>query len=691
MISISFVTGDILDVERNFAMGVLDAILIGSQGSPLKKALLESGLAEDTLDYGYGNETLQTTWSVGLRDAKPENKQKFVDLVFAEFKKYSEQGLPEKMVEAALNTCEFQLREANYGSYPKGLVYSINIMNQWLYGEQPIAGLKYESLLDGLKGKVRAGGYFESLIKEVFLENPHYVVAVCEPDTSMEKALLDEEEARLSEYEKSQSEEELIKLRERNQYLLELQGAPDSEEALATIPHVSKDDIKRTIKPIPQEDIEINGVPALYHDLKTQGIVYMQLSFNCHGVSLEDYQWLALMNSLLLKVGTNKVKYDDFLQEISCHTGGMSSTVNILSSQKGDDKFGCHLWIQTKVMKEKIGKLVNLLESVFCDVDFSDTKRIKELVGSMVSRSKMNLQNNGDRTARSYLGASLSKAGYLGNYISGPKYFEFLKGIQKTLEDNPESVIAKITEIRNDLLRKGNLLINLTASNDVYEPAKSALEKVVEVLPEGESEAKKLNFELKAVNTGLQAPGGVQYVTQGINLKNAGYKNHGSFDLVNQLLSTGYLWEKVRVQGGAYGCYLTFDRLNGALMLASYRDPNLEKTLDVFEGVSDFLENLEISDSSFEKLLIGTFGRLDGPLTPSQRGKLAFNRFLTGVTYEELNELRSELLDASVDDLKSYAKFFKTLAEKGTICVHGSEGRLQESSELFEEILTIGE
>ena len=332
-------------------MGVLDAILIGSQGSPLKKALLESGLAEDTLDYGYGNETLQTTWSVGLRDSKAENKQAFVDLVFSEFKKYSEQGLPEKMVEAALNTCEFQLREANCGSYPKGLVYSINIMNQWLYGDEPTAGLKYESLLAGLKSKVREGGYFESLIKEVFLDNPHYVVAVCEPDTAMEQDLLDAEKKRLSEFKNTLSIDGAEELVERNKYLLARQGEPDSEEALATIPHVSKDDIKRAIKPIPQEELTIGDVPTLYHDLKTQGIVYMQLSFNCEGVALADYQWLALTNSLLLKVGTSEFKYDDFLQEISCHTGGMSSTINFFSSKKVDEGFGCHLWVQTKVMR----------------------------------------------------------------------------------------------------------------------------------------------------------------------------------------------------------------------------------------------------------------------------------------------------------------------------------------------------
>ncbi|MCM8536820.1 MAG: insulinase family protein [Lentisphaeraceae bacterium] len=693
LISISFITGDILDVERNFAMGVLDAILIGSAASPLKKALLESGLSEDTLDYGYGNEILQTSWSVGLRDASPENKQAFVDLVFSEFRKYAKEGLPEKMVKAALNTCEFQLREANYGSYPKGLIYSFNIMNQWLYEGNPTTGLKFEDLLSDLKTKVAQGGYFEKLIEDVFLNNSEYVVAVCKPDSEMGLKEQQEEANKLAAYEKTLSDEDKLALKARNEYLLELQSTPDSEEALASIPHVSKEDIDREVKDIPQEEIVLGDTTLLYHELPTQGIIYSQLSFDCENIPLSQFQWLALTNSLLLKVGTKDQSFDDLLQDIACETGGIGSTINVFSSAKSSTGYGAHLWIQSKIMKRKSAELVDFFEKIFKKIDFSDKSRIEDLLSSMTSKLRTTLQTNGDRATRSYLGASLSNAGYLGNLISGPEYYDFLKKVQEEFASDPDKVISKLNEMKEQVFQRENLLMNVTSSKKAFDLASQDFAKIPDLLPQGNSFTSNTEnvFALESKNTALQAPGGVQYVAKGINLRDIGYENHGSFDLLNQLLSTGYLWERIRVQGGAYGCYLTYDRLSGALILASYRDPNLEKTLDVFNEIHEFLENLEMPENALEKLLLGTFGRLDAPMTNSQKGKLALNRHLTGVKIDEINKYRAELLDSTLNDLKAFAKYFKTLSEDGVVCVHGSAARIAESKNLFDETLTVGE
>jgi len=681
---LSYVIGDSTDSEFNFAMGVLDAILLGSAASPLKKALLESQLGEDTLDYGYMNETLQTTWSVGLRDTSAKKATEFKELVLATLQKIVDEGVPAKQVEAALNSCEFALREANFGSYPKGLVYSMNIMNRWLYGDDsPLQGLKYEELMISLKEKIAAGGYFEQLIRQCFLENNHQVLAICSPQSNLAKLQDETESERLAVQHGKMSPQDLETLKQENEILNERQQSPDSPEALATIPHVSVADLPNKIESIPSEEIELGGARTMYHDLPSQGIIYSQFSFDCAAFAEEDYPYIALLNALLLKCGTRNFSYDEFSQNMFCYTGGVSSGFSIYSTKLRDTSVGSRISIKGKVMKDKLPELVKILGEVFSEIDFADHKRIKELLGSLRSRLKTSLLNNGDRTARGVLGAALSPSGYLNNLVSGPDYLHFLDKINCELAENPAAITEKLLAVKNKLFCKSNLFVNLTADKEHKSDLKT-LETAINKLPNGSVNDASASGLMHMKNTALHSTGSVQYIAKGINISDMGYKVHGSLDLLNQLLSTGYLWEKVRVLGGAYGCYMICDKISGSLQLVSYRDPNLQETIDVYDALGDFLENLQMSQLDLEKLIIGTVGRLDSPLTTSQKGGASFSRYLAGISEEELNLRRSELLNCTVDDLRGYAPYFKKLAKDGILCVHGSEKSLTESASLFE-------
>ena len=691
LILMSFIVGTPADVEKNFAMGVLDAILIGSAGSPLKKALLESKFGKDTLDYGYSNETMQTSWSIGLRDSSPTNKDKFVKLVFDTLSKLCEEGIPDKIVAAAMNSCEFQLREANFGSYPKGLIYSMNIMSRWLYDGCPLQGLKYEGLLKDLKKKIKKGNYFESLIKEHFLENKNYIIATCKPDEDMGKQLEDEEKSELKEFENKLSEADKAEILKRNEVLLKRQTTPDSIEALATIPRVSVKDLNRTVERIPSEELSYDDIKYIYHDLPSQKVSYLHLDFDCGSVAIEDFKWLSLFNSLMIKCGTKDISYDEFAQDISIETGGISSTLNIYSSYLTESKTGCSLSVQGKAMLDKTEPFCDLLSKVLFEVDFSDLARIKTVIDSMISRLNNTLQNNGDRVAKNIISASLSATGYLSNKISSIEYLEFLKSVREKLNSSSEELYEKFKMIKSKVFTKANLIVNLACDNEDFEFIKQSISQVVKPLAVGQKQSfGKVELAPKE-NIGISSSGSVQYVAKGINFLELGYKNHGCFDLLNQLLSTGYLWEKVRVQGGAYGCYLSFDKISGSLVLTSYRDPNLEETIQVFDQIADYLENLEVTQDEFEKLIIGTVGRLDGPMTTSQKSKLSLNRYLAGVNYEDLDKRREELLNTKLEDLKEFAKYFRELAKHGSICVHGSETKIKAVSSMFDKILTVGD
>ena len=690
-LSISFIVGSPIDNELNFSMGVLDAILIGSAGSPLKKALLESKLGKDTLDYGYCNETLQTSWSVGLRDSSPEKKEDFKTLVFGTLRKLVDDGIPEKMVAAAMNTCEFQLREANFGSYPKGLVYSMNVMSRWLYDGHPLDGLKYEDLLEDLKRKIAHGRYFEELIEKVFLQNENYVLVSCLPDAQMGPAIEKAEKDELCDFKQTLDDAALEDLRNMNQILLKRQMTPDSPEALATIPRVSVDDLTKTVERIPTNELEKNGVKFLYHDLPSQKICYLHLNFDTSFLDLNEFEWLSLFNSLQVKCGTEDLPYDEFVQNIAIHTGGISSTLNIYSSYLNKNLCGSALNLQGKAMMQKSSEFCQLLKEVLYKVDFKDLARVKNLIESMISRHSNTLKNHGDRVARNILNASLSGTGFLTNKVNSKEYLDFLKTALKTVEENPELFRDRMNSIKNQVYTRENLIVNIACDKEYFEEIQNQVSEVVEALPSGEKQDVPELSISSMENLGLIAPGAVQYVAKGINFKDLGYQNDGCFDLLNQLLSTGFLWEKVRVQGGAYGCYLSFDKISGALVIVSYRDPNLRETLEVFDAIADFLENLEMSQSEFEKLLIGTIGRLDTPMTTSQKSKLALNRYLAGIDCETLDKRRAQLLSSTVEDLKKFAVYFRALAEKGKICVHGSESKLKDAKDLFDKVISIGD
>ncbi|NQZ56349.1 MAG: insulinase family protein [Lentisphaeraceae bacterium] len=679
-----FLTVKTTECEINFAMGVLDSILIGSAASPLRKALLESQLGDDILDYGYMNETLQTTWSVGLRDADAASKEAFKKLFFDTLQKIVDEGISKKLIEASLNACEFQLREANFGSYPKSLVYSMNIMSRWLYDATPMDNLKYEDLLTGLKEKIAKGGYFEELITQCFLDNKHYALVTCSPQLDLSAQLLEVENKRLAEHLDSLDEKQINELKEANDILNKRQQTPDSPEAVATIPHVSIKDIPQSIESIPSEETLIGKTPAFYHDLPSQGIIYADLSFNCAVFTEADYPYLSLLAGLLLKCGTKNYSYDEFSQEVDCSTGGISAGLAIYSSKKRSSGVGTRLYVKAKVMKDKLPELQKLLTEVLCEINFTDKRRIKELLGSMTSRLKTSILNNGDRTARGILLASLSPSGYLGSLVSGPKYLEFLKKITSEFESDSSILVNKLLSLKKIVFEQTKLSFNISADKELLGDIKKSFSSLVDLLPLGSEKDAETGKRVDVQNTALFAPGAVQYVVKGINIKDLGYKSNGSIDLLNQLLSTGYLWERVRVQGGAYGSYMVCDKISGALQLASYRDPNLQETLDVYDALGDYLETLEISQEELDKLIIGTVGRIDAPMTTSQKGAASFNRHLTGISEDELNLRRRELLECSVEDLRAFAPYFKELATNGILCVHGNEKKLSEAEGLFQ-------
>ena len=668
------------------ALQVLDHILIGTAASPLRKEMLSSGLGGDVMAYGLSDQSLQCSWSFGLRDTDADKKQAFLELFDKVLTDLVHDGISDKLVEAALNSVEFRLREADFGSYPKGVVYALNAISAWNYDCDPLERLKYEEVLQVIKDEVSKGGYFEGLIKKYFLDNKHRVVVACVPDEHLSELHAAEQKAKLEEKKQGFEVSEIEALREQEKALLVRQTTPDTPEALASIPALSRKDLKKTVEEIPTIEKQVGGIKFLIHpQAACNGVVYLKFVFDVSDLALDELPLARLFTTLCLNVGAGDLSFDELTTELACVSGGVSASFGLPKNLDG--KLRRHFNVSAKVMVDKLPELMELMADFTKGLDFSDEKRVRELLSQAKSRIEASFVRSGEWFSRLMLNAGLDENSYCGELISGPSYLSFIEAQLVALDAGGFSAFQKsMQSLKERLFNKEALLVNLTARQEDVQVAETSCLAWIKDLASREVNYLPLEIKLKPENMGFATQGKVQYVSTGVNLKALGLADDSRYILLNQLLSTGFLWERVRVQGGAYGCFLSYNQFDGILNITSYRDPNLRETLDIYKELADHLRKLELSEEEFEKIVIGTFGRIDAPLSPSDKGGVALTRYLSGVNTERMQRRRDELLTATLADIRALADWFEALNENALICVHGSAEKVNEAAGLFDRI-----
>lgn len=689
--AMTFVQGKTTDLFYVYSMMVLDYVLLGSSASLLRKALLEAKLGDDILDYGFDHDSLECTYSMGVKGSSPEKKEAFVKLIFSELQKIVENGVPEKLSTAAVNSIEFQLREANFGSYPKGIIYFMSTLGTWLYDDNDgISPLEYEDALKFMKEGIKQGGFFEGLIQKHFLDNPHYSVVVCKPDAKKQELEAQRIEKLLADKMAKLEDAELNELVAMQEKLLERQNTPDSQEALDAMPKLTREDLTDDIELIESRPGLIAGkVASLIQPQPCNAVIYYQLNFNADSVGEELLPYLAAFGGLYMKVGSKNFAYDTLAQEFACETGGLSNSISITAHQDADQPLNRRFAFRGKVMSSKLPELKELLSEVLNEVDFSNKERIKELLIMTRSRLQDVIQTRGERITRLVIASWISELGMANERISGLSYFKFLDDLVTNFDERFDDFRAKLLEIKKLIFTEERLLVTVTAEEEDCSAFTEMFSALLPCLSQDKTPSQPFEFSAQKKKAAMPTKANIQCVGQAVKIPDFEY--NGSFEVLQQFLSTGYLWENVRVKGGAYGCFMTLDKLDKTLGLYSYRDPNLDKTLEAFDEIEKVLENLELNDEEFLKLLIGTMGRVAAPMTPSQKGGLSVNRYLAGITDEDLIERRKQILRSKPSDLKAYSTLFKTLREEGSICVHGSELTIEKSKDLFEEMIKLGE
>ena len=688
-LTINWLLPESSDVELTLSLSILSYILVGTPASPLRKALIDSGLGEDITGRGLDGELRQLAFSTGLKGIAMEDVDKVEKLILDTLAQLVKDGIDPDMVEAALNTMEFRLRENNTGSFPRGISLMLRSLTTWLHDGDPMAPLAFEAPLAAVKANLAANkSYFEKQIEEYLVKNDHRVTVILEPDPTLAERQEAAEADRLAKAKAAMSEAELQAVIKDAQKLKVMQETPDSPEALATIPSLTKDDLDKEIKRIPLAITEENGCQILYHDLFTNGIVYLDVGFNLHTLPQELLPYVSLFSQALLKIGTETEDFVKLSQRIGRKTGGIwPSTFTSIVRQSNEGT--AWLFLRGKTTMSQSDDLLDILRDVLLTVKLDNQSRFKQMVLEAKAGLEASLIPGGHGIVDTRLRANFNETDWADEQMGGISYLFFLRQLIEEVDNDWLNVLAKLEEIRRILLNRNSMLCNVTLDAANWQQFQPKLADFISVLPANPVEISQWTPQYAIASEGLTIPAQVNYVGKGANLYQLGYKLHGSQIVIINHLRTTWLWEKVRVQGGAYGGFCSFDSNSGVFNYLSYRDPNLLTTLDNYDQTSQFLQRIDLSEDEITKSIIGAIGQLDAYQLPDAKGYTSLVRHLIGLSDEIRQQRRDEVLSTTLAEFKAFGNVLEQVNEKGLVVVLGSQDAIGKANQTRDNWLTI--
>jgi len=661
MLTMNWLVGDVLNTEESLALCVLDYALLGMPGSPLRKALIESGLGEGLCGGGLETELRQTFFSTGLKGIAPQDAARVEALIMDTLKMLARDGVDPATLTAALNTIEFRLRENNTGSFPRGLSLMLRALSVWLYGGDPFSMLVFEKTLSRMRERFSTGSAFaQTLIRESFLENQHRLSVIMEPDPGMARRLQQEESARLQQAAALLGAQDRKNLFQRTLALKERQQQPDPPESLAALPRLRLEDLPRENRTIPCEHIRVADSAVLLHDLFTSGILYCDVGLNLRLLPQKYLPFVPLFSRALLETGAGAHDFVALSQRISTHTGGIRPAT-FTSAVHGSPTGAAWLFVRAKALASRSADLFSILGDVLTSARFDQRERIKQIVLEEKAAFEQRLIPAGHSFVASRLRSHFSEADWAAEQIGGVTYYRFMRDLAHRTDSDWADILRTLEHMRELLLNREQILINTTIDREAFNVVQPELANLLHTLPCRSAQIPAWQPESLTLSEALLAPSQVNFVGKAFNLYDGGYQYHGSINVITGLLRTMYLWEKVRVQGGAYGAMCGFDRLTGAFWFSSYRDPNLLNTLEVYDRVADWLATVAIEKDELARSIIGTIGEFDSYMLPDMQGYVSLQRHLINVTDDMRAQARSDVFATGIEDVRTAAQAFAAL------------------------------
>lgn len=683
-LSYNRVVGDTLDEMLYQAFDVLDYALVSSPGAPVKQALIDAGIGDDV--YGsYDAGILQPVFSFVAKNANASQADEFESIIENTLKEVVKTGINKEALLAGINSSEFKFREADFGQFPKGLLFGLNCLDSWLFDDmKPFIHLECLGTFAKLRKAVDTD-YFEKLIQEYLLDNTHGSSVTVKPKRGLgnerEEALAKE----LSDYKASLSDEEIKKLIEDTEHLKKYQEEPSSDEDLRKLPMLTRADMKKNAMPFSNIEDELLDVKVVRHDIESNGIDYISFLFDAGDFAQSELGYLGFFTNALGLVSTEKYSYTDLANATNIYTGGISTGTASHPDIKDRYNFVFKFEVKLKALEKNLDKALELMEQMLLSSDFTDTKRLGELVAQIKARLQANLSSSGHLVAAMRSMSSFSRYALYQDELKGIAFYRSICRIEKELSESPKSVSDKLAAIAKKLFARNRMLISFTGNNEAYCNAKPSLEKVIAGFDKMSAVGNQAEVHFNTAKEAFIDASQIQYVAKTGDFICEGYEYTGALRLLRIILSYDYLWINVRVKGGAYGCMNTFLR-SGESYFVSYRDPNLSDTLDVYDRIPEYIKSFSPDERDMTKYIIGTFSALDTPMNPEAKGSRSLSAYLEGITYEQIQKERNEILNAQPEDIRRLADLVKAVLKKDSICVIGNENMIKESAGLFENV-----
>lgn len=684
-LSYNTVVGTSLDKELYYAMEILEYALCSASAAPLKMALIHKNIGTEVYTV-YNNGIYQPYFSIVAKNANVSQKEEFVQTIESELARIVKEGIDKKSLLAGLNYYEFRYREADFGSYPKGLMYGLQMLDSWLYDDNmPFDMIEAIDIFKDLKEKINTD-YYERLIEKYLIQNQHRSVLVVAPREGLtakeEKELAD----RLSVYKAGLTDEEIRQIVAETKALREYQELEDMPEDLARIPMLKREDMKKEAEDFVNEVRRIGDTNVLFHDIQTNGIGYIRLIFDAANIPAELFSYIGILKNVLGYVDTDKYSYGELCNEINIHTGDIVSSVNTYVNAKKLDEYKLTFEMKTKAMYDELPAAFELMTEIMTASRLDDGERLLEILEELKSIMQGNMTSAGHTFAAVRAMSYFSETAAVSELVNGLPCYRMLEELTADFDSHKQELIGRLTELTKCIFRPENLLVDITATEEGFEKVKALVAPMKAELFTEPVTKERFEIVTEKKNEGFSTSAQIQYVCRAGNyMTDTDYAYTGALRVLKVMLRYDYLWINVRVKGGAYGIMCNFGK-TGDSYLVSYRDPNLKKTVDIFEKTSDYLREFTADERTMTKYIIGAVSDMDVPMTPAVKGSRSSSAYLTNLDFAEVQKERDEVLACSPESIRALAGYLDAIMSQEVVCVVGNGQSIDENKEMFMKV-----